>query len=404
MKTLVNIFDPEEPLAAYLFLKQYYAEGDRLLFISTREDRRLLAPYAALFNLPDDQIDFVAFKRDEDSYIYERISRRLYSRLDPSAQYWVNLAGGTRYLALAVQHVFSSFDARLFYVQTRENLIVRSPFDDRADLSRDTVDTIRYRMSMAEYFRLHGLSHDLAGRNHRPTRSEDEANRIFDCFRTRRLPHRAFEALELLRLHYRGTRHVLSIRAVTLGKKEGSEPSTINTGGGTPPPVRRAVPGLPVLLDALGFVPRQPGSLQPYEVDYLTGGWFEEYVYYTLLRLVSPQQIAIGVRIARPGSQHNNELDVVFIKANTLFVVECKTGVASDHMFNEIVYKASALKEAFLGPSCHSFIFTLKQDYDHRLHDVAAMMGITLCPKSTLVSPDLMQKVAEQMCRICHEN
>ncbi len=411
MKTLVNIFDPEEPLAAYLFLKQYYEEEDRLLFISTREDRQLLAPYATLFRLPDDKIDFIAFKRDEDSYIYERISRRLQSRLDPSAQYWVNLAGGTRYLALAVQHVFSQFDARLFYVQTRENLIVRSPFDDRADLSRDAVDTIRYRMSMAEYFRLHGLSHDLAGSNHRPTRSEADALRVFDCFRARRLPHRAFEALELLRLHYRGTRHALSIRAITLGKREGKATasvarggSPINTGRGPLPAVRRAVPGLPVLLDALGFVPQVPDMLQPHEVDYLTGGWFEEYVYYTLLRLVSPQQIAIGVRIARPGMQHNNELDVVFIKANTLFVVECKTGVASDHMFNEIVYKASALKESFLGPSCHSYIFTLKQDYDHKLHDVAAMMGITLCPKGTLVSPDMMRKVAEQMCRICNES
>ena len=79
MKTLVNIFDPDEPLAAYLFLKQYYAEGDRLLFIATRENRQLLGRYAALFNLPDAQIDFIAFKRDEDSYIFERISRRLSS-------------------------------------------------------------------------------------------------------------------------------------------------------------------------------------------------------------------------------------------------------------------------------------------------------------------------------------
>ncbi len=47
MKTLVNIFDPEEPLAAYLFLNQYYEEGDRLMFISTREDRRLLASAGA---------------------------------------------------------------------------------------------------------------------------------------------------------------------------------------------------------------------------------------------------------------------------------------------------------------------------------------------------------------------
>jgi hypothetical protein len=400
MKTLVNIFDPDEPLAAYLFLKQYYEEGDRLLFIATRENRQLLGRYAALFNLPDEQIEFISFKRDEDSYIYERISRKLQSHLSPQTVYWVNLAGGTRYLALAVQHVFSQFDARLFYVQSRENLIVRSPFDDRADLSRDAVDTIRYRMTMAEYFRLHGLSHDLNKGSHQPTHSEKDTIRVFDCFKARRLPYRAFEALELLRLHYRGTRRAQSIRDITFGK---GRPFTDEETAAKRPPVRKAVPGLPVLLNALGFVPQEPDMLQPSEIDFLTGGWFEEYVYYTLLRLVSPQQIAIGVRIARPGMQHNNELDVVFIKANTLFVVECKTGVASDHMFNEIVYKASALKESFLGPSCHSYIFTLKQDYDHKLHDVAAMMGITLCPKGTLVSPELMGKVAEQMHRISNE-
>ena len=391
MKTLVNIFDPEEPLAAYLFLKQYYEEDDRLLFISTREDRQLLAPYAALFRLPDNKIDFIAFKRAEDSYIYERISRRLQSRLSPQTEYWVNLAGGTRYLALAVQHVFTQFNARLFYVQTRENLIINSPFDPKAvgnpDDDADTIDPIRYRMTMSEYFRLHGLNHDLNERSHRPIRSEEEALRIFECFRTRRLPQRAFAALEQLRNNYRGMRKPVSIHDITFGM----------------PRYHNAVPGLPALLNAFGFVPREKDKLLPSEVDYLTGGWFEEYVCYLLTRLVSPQQIAIGVRIARPGTQHNNELDVVFIKANTLFVVECKTGVASDHMFNEIVYKASALKESFLGPSSHSYIFTLKNDYDHRLQTVAAIMGITLCPKGTLVNPALMAHVAEQMRRISNE-
>ena len=391
MKTLVNIFDPDEPLAAYLFLKQYYQEGDRLLFIATRENRQLLARYAALFRLPEEHINFVAFKRDEDSYIYERISRRLQSRLSPETEYWVNLAGGTRYLALAVQHVFAQFDARLFYVQTRENLIINSPFDPKAvgnpDDDADTIEPIRYRMTMSEYFRLHGLNHDLHERPHRPIRSEEDAQRVFECFRTRRLPHRAFDAIEQLRVNYRGMRRPRPIHDITFGG----------------PHHHNAVPGLPALLSAFGFVPSQKEMLQPDEVDYLTGGWFEEYVYYILLRLVNPQQIAIGVRIARPGTQHNNELDVVFIKANTLFVVECKTGVASDHMFNEIVYKASALKESFLGPSSHSYIFTLKNDYDHRLQTVAAIMGITLCPKGTLVNADLTARVAEQMRRITGE-
>ena len=387
MKTLVNIFDSQEPLAAYLFLKQYYEEGDRLLFISTREDRNAVAPYAALFQIPDELIDYVWFQRSQDSYIYERICRKLRSRLSHEAHYWVNLAGGSRYSALAVQHVFAEFDAKFFYVQTRENLIVSSFFDDNIDDNDDVIEPIRYRMSLAEYFKLNGLNHDLHDHRHIPIRTAEDAQRIFDCFKRRRMSNRAFNAIDQLRVQYRGTRHALAIRDIMFGSPNRREP----------------VPGIRELLANFGFVPEQPDQLTPKEIDYLTGGWFEEWVYYTLLDLVHPQQIALGVRIFRPGSQHNNELDVVFIKANTLFVVECKTGVATDHMFNEIVYKVSALKEVILGMACQSYIFTLKNDYDHRLAHVSEVMGVRLCAKGTLVNPDLLGRVADQMCRLSHE-
>ena len=387
MKTLVNIFDAQEPLAAYLFLKQYYEEGDRLLFISTREDKNAVAPYAALFHIPDGMIDYVWFKRSQDSYIYERICRHLRSRLSTGVTYWVNLAGGTRYSALAVQHVFAGFGAKFFYVQTRENVIVSSFFDDSIHDDDDVVEPISYRMTLAEYFALHGLKHDLREKKHTPIRSAEDASKIFDCFKRRRLSSRAFRAIEQLRLQYRGSRRTMTIHDMMFGS----------------PHRREAIPGLRELLEAFGFVPEHPEELTPKEVDYLTGGWFEEYVYYTLLALVRPQQIAIGVRIARPGSQHNNELDVVFIKANTLFVVECKTGVATDHMFNEIVYKVCALKEAFLGMACKSYIFTLKNDYDHRLSHVSEMKGVRLCAKGTLVSEAKMEEVAAEMRRISHE-
>ena len=388
MKTLVNIFDAQEPLAAYLFLKQYYEEGDRLMFISTKEDRNAVAPYAALFQIPDTMIDYIWLRRSEDSYIYERICRHLRSRVPSSATYWVNLAGGSRYLALAVQHLFASYNAKFFYVQTRENVIVSSVFDDNISDNDDIIEPIRYRMSLAEYFKLNGLNHDLQTQRHTPIRTSDDAGRIFECFKRRHLSHRAFNAIDQLRVQYRGTRHSLTIRDIMFGS----------------PHRREAIPGIRELLTAFGFVPEQPDQLSPKEIDYLTGGWFEEWVYFKLLELVGPQQIALGVRIFRPGSQHNNELDVVFIKANTLFVVECKTGVATDHMFNEIVYKVSALKEVILGMACHSYIFTLKNDYDHRLAHVSEMMGVKLCPKGTLVNPDLLNKVADQMCRISHES
>lgn len=388
MKTLVNIFDPQEPSAAYLFLKQYYQPGDRLLFISTRQDRDNVAPYASLFHIPEEQITIISFHRSQDSYIYERICRRLRSQLSQEVAYWVNLAGGSRYSALAIQHVFEQFNARFYYVQTRENLIVSSVFDDSIYDNDDTVEPITYRMTIGEYLQLHGLTHDCDTRPHTPIRSYAESSYIFECFKARRLTEKAYATLELLRLVYRGSRRPVEIAAIRKGS----------------PGRRKPAPAIDELLTQLAFVPKKAGQLSPQELDYLTGGWFEEYVYHILSRHVKPQQIAIGVRIARPGNhQHNNELDVVFIKANTLFTVECKTGVATDHLFNEIVYKAVALKETFLGLSCRSYIFTLKNDYDHRLFQVADMMGITLCPKGTLTNPDKMQQVFEAIIRQSHE-
>lgn len=387
MKTIVNIFDPQEPLAAYLFLKQYYQEGDRLLFISTHGQQSSVGPYIKLFDIPDTQVSVVAFQRDEDSYIYERICRRLRSALDADALYWVNLAGGTRYSAMAVQHVFAQFQARFFYVQTHENVIVSSVFDNNVDDNDDVVEPILYRMSMAEYFELHGMDHDLYSRRHLPIRSFDDAVRIFHCFKGRSLSSQSFRALEQLRMHYRGTKNQLSLNAIRHGSVVYSE----------------GIAGIDGLLREFGFIPKVPDGLQPDEIDYLTGGWFEEYVYFTLLRALSPQEIALGVRISRPGIDHDNELDVVFIKANTLFVVECKTGVATDHLFNEIVYKASALKQTFLGSSSHSYIFTLKNDYDHRLSEVSELMGIKLCAKDTLVDAKQMAAIEGLMLQQAHE-
>lgn len=395
MKTLVNIFDPAEPLAAYLFLKEYYEVGDRILFVSAHDQRTSVAPYAALLHLPDADIRTITFKRSAETYIYEHICRRLHRALAEGVEqsegqeipYWVNLAGGTRYTVLAVQKVFARFGARFFYVQTRENLVVSSVFDDNIYDNDDVVTPIRYRMSLAEYFTLHGLLHDIKKKNHNPRRTEAEAQRIFDCFRRRDLSEEAFEAINLLRLNYRGMR-----RPVTLDE--------IHTGGKGR---RQAVPAVRTLLRQFGFVSQNPDMLLPEEVDYLTGGWFEEYVFYLILRRVRPQQIALSVRIARPGTEHNNELDVVFVKANTLFVVECKTGIQTDHIFNEVVYKCTALNEILLGPSSHSYIFTLKNDRDGRLARVSSSMGITLCDKGVLADKNRIAAVCQRMVQISNE-
>ena len=107
----------------------------------------------------------------------------------------------------------------------------------------------------------------------------------------------------------------------------------------------------------------------------MTGGWFEEYIYYKIQRYINPQDIKLGVLIKRTENRNQNDLDVVFTSGNKLFVIECKTGISGVGMFHETVYKATAIKEAVLGLSANTFIVSLTPE-DTDLKNTAKNMGI----------------------------
>ncbi len=373
-KTLVNIITEDNPIPAYLFIKEKYEEGDRLMYISAKDTEDDLDALSDLFNAPATHIEEIVLKHDMDEFTYEKICRSVLNRLNHETHYCVNLAGGTRYMALAVQQVFEKFDAEFFYVQVEENIIVKSAFDDSIYNNDDYFFPIRYRMTIAEYLGTHEIVHDLGRDSHQPIRSERDANYLFELFTQQKLSGLDYETMELIRLHYRGRKRVNIKNAET----------SVN-------PNRPPVPHLSSFLHHLGFVPQDRGVLSRSELEYLTGGWFEEYVFYQIKKYVKPQDIAINVKISRNGLRHNNELDVVFTKGNKLFVIECKTGVQTERLFNEIVYKLCAVSEALLGVSCHSYIFSLKKDDDNVLKRIAENMGITFIDYGFLTTPRKMR-------------
>ena len=373
-KTIVNIITEDNPIPAYLFIKEMYDEGDRLMYISAKDTEDDLDALSELFNVPAAQIDGIVLKYDKDEITYEKICRTVLGRLNKDTYYWVNLAGGTRYMALAVQQVFERFHADFFYVQVEENLIVKSIFDDSINDNDDLFFPIHHKMTIAEYLRAHDIRQNLNEGIHRPIRSEAETNYVFKLFSKQMLPRQDYETMELLRTYYR--------------KRKRVQIKNIETTGSFSSP---AAPGLSRLLYDIQFVPEQKGVLTHEELEYLTGGWFEEYVYHLVNKYVKPQDIAISVVISRQGVRHNNELDVVFTKGNKLFVIECKTGVQTERLFNEIVYKACAISEALLGMSCNSYIFSLKKDDSDVLKRIADNMGITFVDNSILTTPRKMQ-------------
>ena len=379
-KTLVNIISREHPLAAYLFIKEYYEAGDKLLFVAANEDFDCITPLVKTLKIDKELVQRIVLRRDSDKYTYERICRVIKSLIDKEAEYYVNLAGGTRYMALSVQHVFSNYKSTFFYTQTHENLIVKTIFDNSIYDDDDEILPIRYKMRLSDYFEVYGLTHDLDVP--KPLVSDEQQSQyMFELFSKRKLNNSDYKVMEVLREKYRGWKY-LDIDEVE---------TTIND-------TMIPIPNLSKFLNYIKFTPAEKGILQHGELDYLTGGWFEEYVYYLIKKNIQPDDIAIGVHIdGITEIKHNNELDVCFIKNNQLYVIECKSGINSDSMFNEIVYKVSALKEVLLGLDCNSYIFSLKKDPTGDLKKIARYMGITFCDFDSLTREDKLNKVLKRM-------
>lgn len=86
--------------------------------------------------------------------------------------------------------------------------------------------------------------------------------------------------------------------------------------------------------------------------DYVAGGWFEEYVFDIVNGLDEMQGCAMSVQIDLQDKKNGkrNELDVVFVAKNKLFIIECKTRnflseKLTDEQKNEVIYKLQTLGE-----------------------------------------------------------
>ena len=384
-KTIVNIVDKINPLPAYLFIKEYYESGDKLLFISAEEDIDCIIPLAKSLTIDKEFVSIIIVKRHEDKMLYEYICRTIKNELNADTQYYLNLAGGNRYMTLSVQHVFEEFNTQFFYTQTRENLIVKTIFDHSIYDDDDEVFPIKHRMSLKEYFGLYGLESDV-DEPRKQVKETAFSQHLFTMFSQNLLGRADFEVMTTLREKYRNWNY-LRISEAEKPVKDYMTP----------------IPTLSKFLNYIGFKPERNDSLQSYEMEYLTGGWFEEYVYALIKEVLKPDDIAMGVHISNGIIKHNNELDVCFMKANKLFVIECKTGVTSESLFNEIVYKVCALKEVLLGTS-NSYIFSLKKDHKGGWKKTAKYMGITFCDWLNLTKPELLKNILKSMDKIAKEN
>ena len=201
-------------------------------------------------------------------------------------------------------------------------------------------------------------------------------------------------------------------------------------------------------LRAIEYVPQVPNELSKTETKYLSGEWFEEYVGTkikndlqlsdknifvgtTYYKTITPKQDLNSVSdllgVEDCEKKPDNELDVIFVKDNTFYVVECKTSIISQefvptrengklafdeneqpvtkpkekNILGETIYKSDALKTKF-GLFAKSYIFTLsdlkhcvendsnKQDNMMNLIKRASLSNIKIIDRQLLIKSQNM--------------
>ena len=120
-------------------------------------------------------------------------------------------------------------------------------------------------MNLSEYLKLHEMQSDLHNSGHTPIRSELDVQNLFDLFSQRLLSNRDYRILEILRTDYRGLNYA-KLSEIERPRKLRAE----------------AIPDIRKFLDFLSFTPESRDELNKDELDYLTGGWWEEFVYYKI--------------------------------------------------------------------------------------------------------------------------
>lgn len=224
------------------------------------------------------------------------------SDFSPNDEYLINLTGATKVMSVTCYAFFLSFPNVNFYY------IPEGKNEYRKLFSSDPATPLSYRMNLKEYFTINRLRFEVSESN--LMHNDIKANNLFE---------------EVAKNNYNKDR-------------------------------------VSKLKDAQKLPDKRDKS-------YYSGGWFEEFLYYKLKAQfkLSDNSICKGAMIFREKSTtHDNEIDIMFIRDNKLYVFECKEKLAANKRdlkedIEKKMYKLAAISKDF-GLRVNSYIATLQKE------------------------------------------
>jgi hypothetical protein len=321
MKSILVCIISAQLLPNYLYVVDKADQADKVMLITSKGFKNKANYASRVFQGLRKEVSLLVLSDYGVEERWNQLIAEVRAKLSKENKYLVNLTGGTKYMAMAVQKAFEPFTSDFFYIPLPKNYMLR--FMQGAEGEREL---IRHRVGVKECLAVFGAE---VQEDWEPLFSEGVAGKCMELFQAGRLERTLFFNLER-----RQRDPVYNERGVAERFER--------------------------YLDNLQRRRSYVDDLLKTEVAYLRGGWFEEYVYYFIKKHVKPDDIALNVKLdvpaVRGGEVIKNELDVCFTRNNRFFVIECKAFSGGGAKDSTVVYKSRALKESILGMAATSYI------------------------------------------------
>ncbi len=301
-----------------------------------------------------------------NEYSYDDIQQKLNS-FDFSVydKLIVNLTGGTKVMTIAAQEFFKEEGADIYYVTGIDKKYIKV-FPGKKKIEYK----INNALSVEEYLIAYGFN---VIKSESPYFEVTTTDLLFQKFVDKSIM-KHWETINFLRAY----------RSKGLKAKDMNE-------------------NIESLLKDLAFVSQTSGALNAEEVKYLTGEWFEQYIYNKVkIDLgLDDLKILIGVKLNKDVKDNestivkqllqtddvqlakpDNEIDVIFMFNGNIYIIECKSSIIDikeveiekngqitkkikeENILGETIYKSDSIKNKF-GLFAKSYICTLTNFADY---------------------------------------
>jgi hypothetical protein len=353
----------EQAVPNVLYIKEFQTI-DAYLFVSTKftETKNGANAIIDACDLASEKCRNIIVNEESLNDITTKIKKELSTNplFEAAEAYIINCTLGNKIMSIALYEIFKDNPkARILYTPIGENKY--------KEIGGKEVETIfETKITIEQYFKSYNIGITKTGncfKNDTYTQAFFEKYLVFDT--------NDYNVLEQLRER----ESPINIKKKIIGRDSGVANTT-------------DIQGLSDFLNKISFQPTTENKLSKYEVIYLTGGWFEEYTYTKIKTTLglTPDFIIIGLESKLAAG---NDLDVVFIYANDLYIIECKTALGKD-LQQPTLYKSGALVDKF-GRAAKSYLFTLSDLRENgnlkpAIADRAKQQNVTVIDRHSIVS------------------